>query len=64
MRNLGKSYRWNMRVRPELIERVRVQAERLGLTPTDYVTMAINERLERDEEARPGPARSKTKKGG
>src|SRR5262249_21214879 len=58
----GKTYRWNMRVEPTWMERVRSQAERLGINPTDYVTMAVNERLERDEAARPGQDRGKAKR--
>jgi hypothetical protein len=60
----GKSYRWNMRVQPDWMEQVRFEAGRLGLTPTDYVTMAVKERLERDRATRPEPsARVKSKKG-
>jgi hypothetical protein len=45
----GRTYRWNMRVSPTWMERVRAQAQRLGLTAGAYVTMAVVERLERDE---------------
>jgi hypothetical protein len=45
----GKSYRWNMRVEPGWMERVKAQADRLGITAAGYVTMAVNERLEKDE---------------
>jgi hypothetical protein len=48
-----RTYKWNMRVTPEWVERVRAQAERLGLTAGAYVTMAVVERLERDEQTQP-----------
>jgi hypothetical protein len=45
------SYRWNMRVEEEWVARVKARADRLGITAAAYVTMAVNERLEKDEAA-------------
>jgi hypothetical protein len=50
----GRTYRWNMRVQPAWVERVKAQAGRLGITAGAYVTMAVVRQLERDEGG--GPA--------
>jgi hypothetical protein len=49
MTDTSKTKRWNMRVEPEWSERIRAQAQRLGISGAAYVTMAVRERLEKDE---------------
>jgi hypothetical protein len=41
----GRSYRFNLRVSPDWMARVREAAERLGISMADFVIMTVNERL-------------------
>jgi predicted HicB family RNase H-like nuclease len=56
----GRSYRFNMRVSPAWMERVRAEAERLGISMADWVIMTVNEKLQAGEAKRPAkPTRKK-----
>jgi hypothetical protein len=44
---------------PEWIARLTVQAERLGLSVSAYIRLAVTERLERDESQAPAPRAKK-----
>jgi hypothetical protein len=46
--------RIEVRAEPAWIERVATEAERLGLSLSAYIRLAVNERLERTEDARKG----------
>jgi hypothetical protein len=50
-----------LRAEPAWIDRVNAEAERLGLSISAYVRLAVTERLERDEASHP---RRKGKEGG
>ena len=41
----GRSYRFNLRVSPDWMGRVRAAAEHLGISMADFVIMVVNERL-------------------
>ena len=57
----GRSYRFNLRVTPDWIDRVRAAAEARGISMADFVIMVVNERLNPD--AAPAPkAKPKRKK--
>ena len=45
--------RLDLRAEPEWIERVRFQAERLGLTLSAYIRQAVTRILEQDEASAP-----------
>ncbi len=46
----GRSYRFNLRVAPDWMARVRQAAEQRGISMADFVIMVINERLGTVEE--------------
>ena len=41
----GRSYRFNLRVSPDWMDRVRAAAEQRGISMADFVIMVVNERL-------------------
>jgi hypothetical protein len=41
----GRSYRFNLRVAPDWLARVRTAAEERGISMADFVIMVLNERL-------------------
>ena len=41
----GRSYRFNLRVTPDWMTRVRAAAEQRGISMADFVIMVVNERL-------------------
>ncbi len=42
----GRSYRFNLRVPQDWMERVRAAAGRRGISMADFVIMVVNERLQ------------------
>jgi len=46
-------------VEPEWVERVKAAADRLGLTATSFVTMVVNDWLNKNEMAPPGKGKKK-----
>jgi HicB family len=55
----GRSYRFNLRVSPDWMTRVRAAAEQLGISMADFIIMVVNERLG----AAPQPTRGRSVKG-
>lgn len=45
--------RIDLRADPEFVARVQSQADRLGMSLSAYLRMAVTERLERDEASQP-----------
>jgi hypothetical protein len=41
----GRSYRFNLRVAPDWMSRVRAAAEQRGISMADFVILVVNERL-------------------
>jgi hypothetical protein len=58
----GRSYRFNMRVTPEWVDRVRAEAGKLGISMADFVVMVVNERLAVHPVPEPPAARPKRKR--
>ena len=62
MENGGRSYRFNLRVTPYWMDRVRAAAEKRGISMADFVIMTVSERLDADAgQGEPAPAK-KTRK--
>jgi len=61
----GRSYRFNLRVTPYWMNRVRDAAERRGISMADFVIMTVSERLNADAgQGEPAPAKKTRKRGG
>jgi hypothetical protein len=61
----GRSYRFNLRVLPEWMDRVRAAAGQRGISMADFVIMTVNERLGTvidASEAEAAPKKGKGKK--
>jgi len=45
----GRTYRFNLRVTPDWMDRVRTASEVRGISMADFVIMTVNERLAQAE---------------
>ena len=61
----GRSYRFNLRVTPDWMDRVRAAAEARGISMADFVIMVVNERLNPDAVLAPKakPKKARKRKG-
>jgi hypothetical protein len=61
----ARSYRFNLRVPPDWMDRVRAAAGRRGISMADYVVMVVYERLQMEPPAPPEqpPPKRTTRRG-